>query len=252
MKSIILEGKGVCKTFINGSNSTNVLRNMNVEIKEGDFTVIMGASGSGKSTLLYCLSGIDSITSGEITLNENEVHNLKEKDMADIRRKDIGFIFQESNLIDDFNVFENVAMSGYLVSKDKVVVNKRTEELLKKMDLLEHTKKYPAELSGGQKQRVAIARSLINGPSIVFADEPTGALNATQSEMVLNLLSNINKKGQSILMVTHDIKAAARANRLMFISDGKIDGILDMEQFNVVSLKEREKQVFEFISSRGW
>ena len=252
MKNIILDGSGLCKTFTNGQVSSNVIRNLDVEVYKGDFTVIMGTSGAGKSTLLYMLSGIDTITSGEICLNGNRIENLKEKDMTSLRRKDIGFIFQEPNLLEDFTVFENISITGYLVNKDRKLVNKKTAKLLQEVDMIEHKDKYPSQLSGGQKQRIAVARSLINQPSIVFADEPTGALNATQSQAVLNLLTDVHLKGQSILMVTHDIKAASRANRLLYIKDGKIDGVLQLDQFDTGSLEGREKQIFDFIMSKGW
>lgn len=252
MKKVVLEGNGLCKTFTNGEVSTNVIRNLDVEIFKGDFTVIMGTSGAGKSTLLYMLSGIDTITSGEILLNNKCINEFKEKEMTNIRRKDIGFVFQEPNLLDDFTVFENVAMTGYLATKDRKKVNEKTKKLLEEVDMLDHKDKYPSQLSGGQKQRVAMARSLINQPGIVFADEPTGALNATQSEGVLDLLTSAHLKGQTILMVTHDIKAAARANRLLYIKDGKIDGTLQLDAFDTGSLEDREKQVFDFIMSKGW
>lgn len=252
MKDIVLEGNGLCKTFTNGQVATNVIRNLDVEIYKGDFTVIMGTSGAGKSTLLYMLSGIDTITSGEIHMNGSRIDQLKEKQMTNIRRKDIGFVFQEPNLLDDFTVFENIAMTGYLMKKNRDQVNDNTRQLLAEVDMIEHKDKYPSQLSGGQKQRVAIARSLINEPNIVFADEPTGALNASQSEAALDLLTQMHLKGQTILMVTHDIKAAARANRLLYIKDGKIDGVLQLDQFDTGSIKDREKQVFEFIMNKGW
>jgi len=252
MNEIVLEANGLCKTFTNGQVSSNVIRNLDVVIYKGDFTVIMGTSGAGKSTLLYMLSGIDTITSGEILLNNRRIDQLKEKDMTSIRREDIGFIFQEPNLLDDFTVFENIAMTGYLVNKDRAVVNARTNTLLEEVDMVEHKDKYPSQLSGGQKQRIAVARSLINQPGVVFADEPTGALNATQSEAALDLLTQVNHKGQTILMVTHDIRAASRANRLLYIKDGKIDGILQLDQFESGSLEDREKQVFDFVMSKGW
>ncbi|MBS4537366.1 ABC transporter ATP-binding protein [Clostridium sp. D2Q-11] len=252
MKSIVLEGKSLCKTFTNGEVSANVIRNLDVEVYQGDFTVIMGTSGAGKSTLLYLLSGIDDITSGEMYLNEKRIDNLKENKMIDIRRNQIGFVFQEPNLIDDFSVYENIIITGYLGTKNRKEVHRNTDELLEKIDMIEHKNKYPSQLSGGQKQRVAIARSLINNPNIVFADEPTGALNAKQSKQALDLLSNINGSGQTILMVTHDLKAACRGNRILYIKDGKIDGELNLDQFMVDSLEEREKYIFDFIMSKGW
>lgn len=252
MKEIVLEGKSICKSFTNGEVVSHVIRNLDVDVYKEDFTVIMGASGAGKSTLLYLLSCIDNVSSGEIHLQNKRIDNLKDKKMVDIRRNDVGFVFQEPNLIEDFTVFENIVMSGYLVNKNRKEVDSYGLELLKKVDMEEHGNKYPSQLSGGQRQRVAIARSLINRPKIVFADEPTGALNASQSESALNLLSQMNDAGQSILMVTHDIKAASRANRLLYIKDGKIDGILDMDNFQVNDLEAREKQVFEFVMSKGW
>jgi putative ABC transport system ATP-binding protein len=242
----------LCKTFTNGQIASNVIRNLDVEIFEGDFTVIMGTSGAGKSTLLYMLCGIDTATSGEIDLKDKRIDQLKEHEMTGIRREDIGFIFQEANLLEDFTVFENVAMSGYLLSKDRTKVNAYAENLLEEVDMTVHGHKYPSQLSGGQKQRVAIARSLINKPDIVFADEPTGALNASQSESVLNLMTAAHKSGQTILMVTHDIKAAARANCLLYIKDGKIDGKLELDRFEVNCIEDREKQIFDFIMNRGW
>ncbi len=252
MKNIIIEGKSLCKTYVNGEVTSNVIRNLDVEIYEGDFTVIMGTSGAGKSTLLYNLSGIDTLTSGEITLNNQRIDQLKEKQMTNIRRKDIGFVFQEPNLLDDFTVFENIAMTGYLVDNKRKQVNEKTMNLLNEVDMKEHQDKYPSQLSGGQKQRIAIARSLINQPKVIFADEPTGALNATQSNAALDLLSVVHSNGQTILMVTHDIKAASRANRLLYIKDGKIDGVLELDLFDTGNEKDREKLVFDFVMSRGW
>ncbi len=252
MKNIVIEGKGLCKTYVNGEVTSNVIRNLDVEIYEGDFTVIMGTSGAGKSTLLYNLSGIDTLTSGEITLNNQRIDQLKEKQMTNIRRKDIGFVFQEPNLLDDFTVFENIAMTGYLVDNKRKQVNEKTMDLLHEVDMKEHRDKYPSQLSGGQKQRIAIARSLINQPKVIFADEPTGALNATQSNAALDLLSVVHSNGQTILMVTHDIKAASRANRLLYIKDGKIDGVLELDTFDTGNEKDREKLVFDFVMSRGW
>ena len=252
MNEMILEGKGLCKSFTNGEVTSHVIRNLDVDVFKGDFTVIMGASGAGKSTLLYILSGIDNLTAGQILFDDRRVDEYNAKELTKMRRSDIGFIFQEPNLLDDFTVFENIAMTGYLKTKHRKTVNTHTDKLLEQVDMIAHKDKYPSQLSGGQKQRVSIARSLINQPEIVFADEPTGALNATQSNAAMDLLTAAHERGQSILMVTHDIKAACRANRLLYIKDGKIDGILDMDVFQTDGILEREKQVFNFIMSRGW
>lgn len=252
MKNIVLDGKGLCKSFMNGEVASHVIRNLDVEIYENDFTVIMGTSGAGKSTLLYLLSGIDYVTSGEILFNKKRIDQLNEKKLSRMRRDEIGFVFQEPNLLEDFTVLENIVMTGYLNSKNRKTINDRSYKLLEQISMLEHKDKYPSQLSGGQKQRVAIARSLINQPDIVFADEPTGALNATQSNAVMDLITSVHERGQSILMVTHDIKAASRANRLLYIQDGKIDGVLDMTIFSKEDVTAREKQVFDFIMSKGW
>lgn len=252
VSNVILEASGLCKTFQNGQVATNVVRNLDLQIYEHEFTVIMGSSGAGKSTLLYVLSGIDQATSGEVHLCGKRIDHLKEKAMTNIRRKDIGFIFQEPNLLEDFSVFENVAVTGYMGSKNRQEVNARAEALLRQVDMQEHLNKYPSQLSGGQKQRVAIARSLINQPKILFADEPTGALNAAQGENVLELLTTVKDNGQTILMVTHDLKAAAYADRLLFIKDGKIGGELKLTNFEVDMKEEREQQIFDFLMDRGW
>lgn len=252
LDKVILEARSLCKTFKSGQLATNVVRNLDLKIYENEFTVIMGSSGAGKSTLLYVISGIDQVTSGDVHLCGKRIDSLTEKKMTEIRRADVGFIFQEPNLLEDFTVFENVVVTGYIGSKNRDEVNQRTMELLKNVDMIEHLDKYPSQLSGGQKQRVAIARSLINQPTIIFADEPTGALNAAQSDNVLHLLSDINQNGQTILMVTHDIKAAAIADRILFIKDGKIDGQLNMKQFVVGTKEEKEQQIFDFLMDRGW
>lgn len=252
MNEMILEGKGLCKSFTNGEVTSHVIKNLDVDVYKGDFTVIMGASGAGKSTLLYILSGIDNLTAGQILFDDRRVDEYNAKELTEMRRHEIGFIFQEPNLLDDFTVFENIAMTGYLKTKNRKTVNSQTYTLLEQVDMLAHKDKYPSQLSGGQKQRVSIARSLINQPEVLFADEPTGALNATQSSAAMDLLTDAHGRGQSILMVTHDIKAACRANRLLYIKDGKIDGILDMDVFQTDGILEREKQVFNFIMSRGW
>lgn len=252
MRKCIIKGSGLCKTFEDGQILNNVLRNLDVEIYENDFTVIMGSSGSGKSTLLYSLSGMDMINSGTVQLGEYSLTGMKENKMAEIRKSEIGFIFQEPNLLEDFTVFENVVIPGYLGKDSRAQVNETAEKLLKRVDMWEHRLKYPSQLSGGQKQRAAIARSLIHKPMVLFTDEPTGALNASSGENVLDLLTDIHKSGQSIVMVTHDIKAACRGNRILFIHNGKIDADLRLDQFDAATLEARQVQVFDFLNRRGW
>lgn len=251
MKSII-KARGLCKSFILGKTGNNVLKNINLDIYEGDFTVIMGSSGSGKSTLLYSISTMDNPTAGKVELLGKDITNLGEKEATSIRNKDIAFIFQSINLLYDLTIKENITYVGYLNNKDKKGVNKKAEELLDRLDLKDVKNNYPSEVSGGQNQRCAIARALINNPKVIFGDEPTGALNSSTGAKVLDIITELNKEGQSIIMVTHDIKAAARASRLIYLKDGRIDGDLKLGKYNYVEAEEREEKVIKFIKSRGW
>ncbi|CEN75010.1 ABC transporter [[Clostridium] sordellii] len=251
MKSII-KARGLCKSFILGKTANNVLKNINLDIYEGDFTVIMGSSGSGKSTLLYSISTMDNPSAGSLELLGKDITNLNEKEATEIRNKYISFVFQSINLLYDLTIKENITYTGYLNNKDKKSVNKKAEELINRLELKEIENKYPSEISGGQQQRVAIARALINTPKVIFGDEPTGALNSSTGKKVLDILTELNNEGQSIVMVTHDLKAASRASRLIYLKDGRIDGDLDLGKFNEKDLEGREEKIFEFIKSRGW
>ncbi|WP_042273492.1 ABC transporter ATP-binding protein [[Clostridium] dakarense] len=251
MESII-KARGLCKSFILGKTANNVLKNINLDIYEGDFTVIMGSSGSGKSTLLYSISTMDNPSSGSVELLGKDITNLSEKEATSIRNKDISFVFQSINLLHDLTVKENITYTGFLNNKDKKSVNKKADELINRLELKDIENKYPSEISGGQQQRVAIARSLINNPKVIFGDEPTGALNSSTGKKVLDILTELNNEGQSIVMVTHDLKAASRASRLIYLKDGRIDGDLDLGKFNEKDLEGREEKIFEFIRERGW
>jgi putative ABC transport system ATP-binding protein len=252
MKSSVIKAKNLCKSFITGKNALNVIKNLNLDIYKGDFTVIMGSSGSGKSTLLYTLSGMDSPTSGTVNLLGNDITLMKEEELSSIRKKDISFIFQSINLLPDITVFENIAYCGYGVNKNKKEVNDKTLKLLESLGLAEDRSKYPSEISGGMQQRVAVARAIINSPEILFGDEPTGALNSVAGEEVLDILSDLNNKGQTVVMVTHDLKAAARASRLIYLRDGRIDGELALDKFSKADYENREVLIFEFLKERGW
>lgn len=251
MESII-KARGLCKSFILGKTGNNVLKNINLDIYKGDFTVIMGSSGSGKSTLLYSISTMDNPSAGSVEFLGKDITNIGEKEATAIRNKDVSFIFQSINLLYDLNIKENITYSGYLNNKDKKSVNTRAEELMDKLDIKDIEDKYPSEISGGQQQRVAIARALINNPKVVFGDEPTGALNSSTGAKVLDILTELNKEGQSIVMVTHDIKAASRASRLIYLKDGKIDGDLVLGKYDENDIDNREDKIFKFIKSRGW
>lgn len=251
MKKTIIETKDMCKSFIVGKNANNVLKNINISIYEGDFTVIMGSSGSGKSTLLYSISTMDQPTSGNVYLYGEDISKVNEKQAAKIRKEKISFIFQSMNLLPDLNIFENVAYCGYGTA-DKETINRKTGELLKKLGLEGMDKKYPSELSGGMRQRAAIARALITGSGVIFGDEPTGALNSTMGTQVLDLLNQLNEEGQSIVMVTHDLKAATRATRLLYLEDGRISGDLNLGPFSSEHMEEREQIVYNFLKEHKW
>jgi putative ABC transport system ATP-binding protein len=250
-RSAIIKTQRLCKSFILGKTGLHVLKNLDIEIYEGDFTVIMGSSGSGKSTLLYALSSMDSVTSGRVEVLERDITGMRPKALQELRKNDIAFVFQSVNLLPDLTAFENVAYCGYNAGGAKKKVNERTRELLERFSLWDDRKKYPSEMSGGQQQRVAIARALINNATIIFADEPTGALNSLMAEQVLDTLTDLNNEGQSIVMVTHDMKAASRASRLLYLRDGRIVGDLPLGRYEK-SDAEREEKIFNYLKQNNW
>ena len=252
MKENIIRTELLCKSFIIDGEINNVIKNIDLEIKAGDFTVIMGSSGSGKSTLLYSLSGMDQATTGKVFLDETNITKMKEKELAKIRKEKIGYVFQGINLINNLNVFENVLSPTYKTKRNRQELENEINELLKKMELSEHKYKFPNQLSGGQRQRVAICRALINHPKVIFADEPTGALNSSQGQKVLDLFTMLHKEGQSIVMVTHDLKAALRGNRILYIKDGRIDGDLSLDEYQKENVKVREAYVYQYLMEKGW
>ena len=252
MKNAVIKTELLCKSFISDGEINNVIKNMNLEIYEGDFTVIMGSSGSGKSTLLYSISGMDNITTGSVLFDGLNISSLNERRISQLRKEKLGFVFQGINLIPNLTVYENILSPTYKTKADRRNIDSRIEYLLDKMELTSQKKKFPNQMSGGQKQRAAICRALINNPKILFADEPTGALNSSQGESVLNIFSDINKDGQSIVMVTHDLKAALRGNRIIYLKDGRIDGDLQLDEYNEEKISEREETVYKFLKSRGW
>ncbi|MBN2604548.1 MAG: ABC transporter ATP-binding protein [Bacilli bacterium] len=245
----ILESKNLCKTYYSNDVEFHALKNVDLSIQQGEFVAIMGQSGSGKSTLLYTLSGMDDMTAGEVYIKEQCMNGLKEKEMTNIRRKNIGFIFQGINLVSNLTLKENIVVPGYLTSKSKNEIDHRAEQLINRMEIQNQTDKLPSQVSGGQKQRAAIARAMINHPDILFADEPTGALNSSSGKAVLDLMKSFNEEGQTIVMVTHDIKSASYASRVVFLKDGRIEGELDLKKFKT---DNQEKVIFEFLSEKGW
>lgn len=253
MKNTILSAKGLCKSFAHNGGQVHILSHVDFELYEGDFTVIMGASGSGKSTLLYALSGMDRATAGSVVYRGEDLVTMKEKDLAKLRYTDFGFIFQQMHLVSNLSLWENIAVSGYLnKAKSASEVQERTNQLLEQMGISHIKNNLPSQVSGGEQQRCAIARAVVNNPKLLFADEPTGALNRKNSIEVLNLLSELNVAGQSILMVTHDMRAALRATRLLYIEDGKIIGELTLPPYKSEEEKSREAQINAWLSSMEW
>ena len=253
MTKTIIKTEKLCKTFSSGGIQQHVLKNLDISLIEGDFTVIMGSSGSGKSTLLYAMSGMDKPTLGEIDFGGRNLSQLNNDQLAIFRRNNCGFVFQQIYLLDNMSVLDNVLASGLLVNKNKREIVQTAKELLLQVGINENAwSKFPTQLSGGEAQRVGIVRAVINSPRIVFADEPTGALNSASSDSVLNILTNVNQNGQSIVMVTHDMKTALRGNRILYLRDGVICGDLQLGSFTEAENAERHEKLRIFLTEMGW
>lgn len=220
---VILKLDHIQKYYGNGGSITKAIQDISFSVSEGEFVGIMGASGSGKTTLLNCISTIDSVSAGHIYLDGMDVTEIKEKKIAQFRRENLGFVFQDFNLLDTLTVSENIAMALTInhVRADKI--NKLVQEIAQKLNIADILEKYPYQISGGQKQRCACARAIINQPKLILADEPTGALDSHSSQMLLYAIQSMNVElGATILMVTHDAFSASYANRILFLQDGKI------------------------------
>ena len=221
--SNILEVKNIEKYYGNKSNLTKAIDNISFSVKKGEFVGIMGASGSGKTTLLNCISTIDRVTAGDIIINNQDITKLKGNQINKFRREELGFIFQDFNLLDTLTAYENIALALTIQKVNVNEIDKRVKEVAQKLDITEILKKYPYQISGGQKQRVAICRAIITNPQLVLADEPTGALDSKSARQVLESFETLNQTlNATILMVTHDSFTASYANRILFIKDGKI------------------------------
>lgn len=252
MNNVLITTSKLSKTFSNDGMQQHVLKNLDLEIYEGDFTVIMGSSGAGKSTLLYALSGMDKPTLGEIQFAGKEISKLSNDKLAIFRRKNCGFVFQQMFLLDNMSILDNIMMSGLLVSNNRKKIAAKAKELLLKVGLDETIwNKFPSQLSGGEAQRAAIVRAIINEPKVIFADEPTGALNSASGTAALDVLTNANNEGQSIIMVTHDLKSARRGNRILYIRDGVIQGICNLGKY-VNGDTERHEKLRSFLVDMGW
>lgn len=249
----ILRTEKLCKSFSNGATQQHVIKNLDLEIMEGDFTVIMGASGSGKSTLLYALSGMDKPTLGKVFFGDTEIQDYTNDQLAVFRKKNCGFVFQSIYLLENQSVLDNVLTGAFAVQKNSPELIKRVKELLAKVGLDEEMqKKYPNQLSGGEAQRVGIVRAVINDPKILFADEPTGSLNSASGRDVLDIFTGVHENGQSIVVVTHDIKTALRGTRVIYLRDGKVVGEHRMVKYGGDDFKERREKLTVFLDEMGW
>lgn len=220
----VLEVKNLQKVYTTrfGGSSVQALSNVNLSVEKGEYIAIMGESGSGKTTLLNILAALDRPTRGQVLLNGRDITAISEKEISAFRRKNLGFVFQDFNLLDTFNLLDNILLPLVLSGKKFQEMNKLVKPLAAKLGIHDILYKYPYEVSGGQKQRAAVARALITSPQLVLADEPTGALDSRSADDLLKLFNDINRDGQTILMVTHSIKAASHAGRVLFISDGSV------------------------------
>lgn len=251
-KKEVISVKNLMKSFKSESGTQTIINNLDLDIYESDFTIIMGSSGAGKSTLLYSLSGMDKPTSGNIIFNDKDITKMNADELAIFRRKNCGFVFQQIYMLDKMSLLDNVLTAGLLINNDKKEVVARAKELFKKVNIKEETyKKTSSQVSGGECQRAGIVRAAINSPSVIFADEPTGALNSDNGTKVLDVLTEFNNEGESIIMVTHDRKTALRGNRIIYLKDGKIFGELLLEKYSEND-KERNEKLDQFLKEMGW
>ncbi len=263
MADICLEARDLCKTYIVDGYSNNVLQNINLKIEEGEFVSIMGPSGSGKSTLLYTISGMDDMTAGQVMFDGEDISKLNDKQLTKLRLLKMGFIFQQMYMMKKLCIMDNIVLPGYqagVMSRDEV--NKKAEDLMRRLGIIETADREITEVSGGQLQRACLARALINSPKVLFADEPTGALNSKASMEVLSEMVKANESGTTVLMVTHSEKVAASSDRIIYLMDGDIQGELVLGKINraegneTISASEklslRERKLRKWLEEMGW
>ncbi len=251
----VLEVKDLCKTYVVNKRQNNVLKNVNFAVEDGEMVAIMGPSGSGKSTLLYAVSGMDAATSGNVMFEGKDLTRLSNKDLATLRLDEMGFIFQQMYMMKNLTILDNIvlpAMESKKSGESKKEKLERGEELMRKLGIMEVADNDINEVSGGQLQRACICRSMINKPKVLFADEPTGALNRTASNEVMEELVKLNQEGTTIMMVTHDVKVASKCSRVLYIVDGNIKGEYISPEGNDVKEKDRERRLNNWLMEQGW
>lgn len=249
----LLEVKNVKKIYTTrfGSNQVEALRDVNFTVERGEYVAIMGESGSGKTTLLNILAALDKPTEGKVYLKDRDLGKLKEKEIATFRRQNLGFVFQDFNLLDTFSLKDNIFLPLVLSGKKYSEMEKRLKPIAEKLGIEKLLEKYPYEVSGGQKQRAAIARALITKPQLILADEPSGALDSKAADSLMNLFTTINQEGQTIVMVTHSVKAASSAKRVLFIKDGKVFHQLYRGNLTNEEMYERISDTLKILTTGG-
>lgn len=247
----ILEVKNLCKSF----EDTQVLNEINFKVNEGEFIAIMGQSGSGKSTLLYSISGMNGLTSGSVLLCGKDISKLQDEEISKVRLKQMGFVFQHSYLLKNLSIRDNIVLPGFKAGTlSREQVNQNADALMKKTGITNVASHDIKKVSGGQLQRAAICRALINKPDILFGDEPTGALNSSTTSEVMDIINNVNSEGTTVIIVTHDAKVAARASRVIYLTDGNIHDELSLGKYegDAKSKSSREKNLSDWLEKQGF
>ena len=252
----VLEVSNLCKTYIVNKRQNNVLKNVNFTVQEREMVAVMGPSGSGKSTLLYTVSGMDDPTAGEVLFGGKSLGAMKQKELANLRLNEMGFIFQQMYMLKNLTVLDNIilpACQSKKVKESRRETVQRGQELMRKLGIIDVADNDINEVSGGQLQRACICRSMMNRPRMIFADEPTGALNRTSSHEVMEELSKINKEGTTIMLVTHDVKVAAKCTRVLYLVDGNINGEYNLDKVDSsLQLRDRERVLNNWLLEMGW
>lgn len=249
MRTNKLEIEGLCKSF----DGNHILKNIDMQIEQGEFVVVMGQSGCGKSTLLYCISGMDQPTAGKVFFDEKEMSALSEKEMEKLRLQHMGFIFQKANFLKNLSIADNIVFPAFQLGKEsRGEIVRYARMLMEKMDILSVSDHDIRKVSGGQLQRAAICRAMMNRPDILFGDEPTGALNSSATKEVMDILGEINRDGTTVLLVTHDAKVAARADRIIYLEDGSIKNECILGKYKENDQSVREEELKKWLVKMGF